>query len=171
MSCHATAPVESPFLHPRDPIYPLWGSGHCLMTPLCHFVTPVQNVTNLWHLCLAPVQTLLHYVVLKGNKLKDKRMKIHYFFFEKVCCLFIFLSLLLTVTSLERSLRSLGTSNDTQELQDGLWVSFELLQISLCPSLFIFFSPHLSSPFFLSFFYSWTLFCQAYFILFLSVGD
>ncbi|XP_027762279.1 t-SNARE domain-containing protein 1-like [Empidonax traillii] len=35
------------------------------------------------------------------------------------------------VTSLERSLRSLGTSNDTQELQDGLQTALSALQESL----------------------------------------
>jgi len=45
----------------------------------------------------------------------------HFFFsLKKFTASLSFLSLLLTVTSLERSLRSLGTSNDTQELQDGL---------------------------------------------------
>ena len=43
-----------------------------------------------------------------------------FFSLKKCTASLSFLSLLLTVTSLERSLRSLGTSNDTQELQDGL---------------------------------------------------
>lgn len=106
-----------------------------------------------------------HYLLIlfvNENKREKPEWKFRIFPPWKLCTAFLFfLSLLLTVTSLERSLRSLGTSNDTQELQDGLWVCFKLLQVSLWTSLFIFclLYPH---PFFCPFFFcSWTLFCQA----------
>lgn len=68
-----------------------------------------------------------HLIVFIKKILKDKNIKLRSMFFwliffslKRCAASLSFLSLLLTVTSLERSLRSLGTSNDTQELQDGL---------------------------------------------------
>lgn len=96
---------------------------------LCIQVTKFINFLSNRHYQLLspfshelPTQTQLPHAALKENKLKNKEITENPIFFslKKGIASLSFLSLLLTVTSLERSLRSLGTSNDTQELQDGL---------------------------------------------------